>query len=419
MLTFHFLYIIILMSLYNEKGCLFMKKIIFVLLCICLLLSISACSRQNENDMSVSTTNTTSPQASSDVQAGADLDVPVAQQPMVSVSLPMQTDLSLAEDGEILLQYHHQYMALTLADPEVAHAITLEFLNRIDETAAAKDSLLAAAEQAYAAASKNWNPHQYIVEYIPQRIDNGVLSLLGCDARFSGAHMEKIYTSVNYSMVTGRTLSLYNILNNRSDTDKLCSLVNEVLSARATELYLFEDYETTVKQHFSAGINDAWYFSANGLCFFFSPYDIAPYSSGVVAAEIPYEKLTGILKDEYFPPERATAAGEIALLPFSAENQKRFTKFSELILETDADKFLLYTDKSAYDITIEYGTLSSSDLFHREYTCFALSSLTPGDAVTVEAKLTGNACLHLRYYSGDKIVDKYITADGSGNFHMA
>ncbi len=395
-----------------------MKKIICVLLCICLLSGISACGRHNENDTPVSTAGTTSPEASSHVQAGVDLDVPVAQQPMVSVSLPMQTDLSLAEDGGILLQYHHQYMALTLADPEVADAITLEFLNRIDETAAAKDSLLAAAEQAYAATYKNWNPHQYIVEYIPQRIDNGVLSLLGCDARFSGAHIEKIYTSVNYSMVTGRTLSLYNILNNRSDTNKLCTLVNEVLSARASELYLFEDYETTVKQHFSSGINDAWYFSPEGLCFFFSPYDIAPYSSGVVVAEIPYEKLTGLLKDEYFPPERATTPGEIAILPFSAENQAQFSKFSELTLEADADKFLLYTDKSAYDITIEYGTLSSSDLFHREYTCFALSGLTPGDAVTVEAKLTSNACLHLKYRSGDEIIDKYITADGSGNFNM-
>lgn len=390
-----------------------MKKLLCILLCICLLFGISACTKPAVNNPPASTAATTLPANTTDIPVDApEADAPVEQQPMVSVSMPMQTDLSLADDGTTLLKYNYQYMVLALADPDVADSITLEFLNRVDQTVADRDALLLTATDAYEKSSANWEPYQYTVEYIPQRIDSGVLSLLGCDARFTGAHMEKIYSSVNYSMITGRNLSLYNILNNKSDSDKVCSLAIEALSLQASELNLFEGYEATVKQHFASGINDAWYFSPKGLCFFFSPYDIAPYSSGVVVAEIPYEKLTGILKDEYFPPERATVPGEIQLLPFSAENQEKFTKFSELTLEKDADKFLLYTDKSAYDITIEYGTLSDSNLFHREYTCFALSGLTPGDAITVEANLANDACLHLRYHSGDTVVDKYITADG-------
>lgn len=396
-----------------------MRKLVCILLCICLAFGISACSRPAQNETPASTAATTLPADTTGTAAGAPTeDIPVAQEPMVSVSMPIQSETFSAEDGTDILTYNYQYMVLPFSDTEVAESITLEFLNRVDETTADKDALLAAAKDAYGKSSANWTPYQYTVEYTPKRIDSGVLSLLGCDARFTGAHMEKIYRSVNYSMVTGRTLSLYNILNDKSDSDKVCALAIEVLSQQASELYLFDDYEATVKHHFSAGINDAWYFSPDGLCFFFSPYDIAPYSSGVVVAEIPYEKLAGILKDAYFPAERATAAGDIFLLPFTTENHDKFTKFSELTLHTGADKFLLYTDKAAYDITIENGTFSDGGVFQKEYAVFALSSLTPGDAITVEANLSGNACLHLQYRSGDRAVHKYITADAEGNIQF-
>ena len=392
-----------------------MKKIIALLLLLCLCVSFVACSEEEpETTETTETTTVTTPTESTVTEPTTDKeteeDVPVMQRPIASVSLPMQTTTYEADDGAVILNYDYQFMALTLSDAEVADKITIDFLNRVDNTKKTANSVLASAKSAYD-SSADWMPYQYTVAYTPKRVDNGVLSLLGCDATYHGAHVEVIFHSVNYSMITGNTLSLYNIIEDKEFSDELCDAVLAYLKENEAELYLYPDYEATVKQQFSGGANDNWYFTADGLCFFFSPYEIAPYSSGVVTAEIPYDKLNGILRAEYFPEERDLIAGKIQMLDFSTENLQMFSQFSELILNEGADKFLLYTDKAAYDIQIDIGSLTASGNFRAKQTVYASASLTPGDAITVEADLSDGACLQVRYLSGEDYVTALITLD--------
>ena len=396
-----------------------MKKMIALLLALILCISFVACSEEEteptETKETTFTTNpTTDATTTPTVGENTETETPVMQKPIASVSLPEQTNAYTADDGTVILNHSYQYMMMTLSDAEVADKIIIDFMNRVDAKNAAVNSILASAKAAYT-PSANWMPYQYAVSYTPERVDSGVLSLLGCDATYHGAHVETVFHSVNYSMVTGNPLSLYNIILDKKFSDQLCEATIADLSKREAELSLFPDYEATVRQYFTGGANDAWYFNAEGLCFFFSPYEIAPYSSGVVTAQIPYENLGGILKEEYFPEERDPVAGKILMLDFNTDNQQMFSQFSELILDEGAHKFLLYTDKAAYDIQIDIGNRSASGTFRPKQTVFASASLTPGDAITVEADLSDNACLRVRYLSGNDYVTALIFLDSETN----
>ncbi len=396
-----------------------MKKIICVVCSLLILISLAACAKQpaidpQDQTSSVSTTEPTEITEDPIETTAPEEEMPIIPQPMVSVSLPMQNESITDDEGNVLLYYNTQYMILSMSEQEIAERITVEFLNRIDETVSTKDSILSSAKSAHA-SSNNWTPYQYTVAYTPKRIDNGVMSLLGCNVSYLGAHIDKVYHSVNYSMITGHNLSLLNIITDNDQIDILCQLVIDTLTESKEQLSLHEDFSDTVKQHFSTNVNDAWFFSASGLCFFFSPYDIAPYSAGVVVAEIPYEKLIGILKDDYFPAEQANAPGTISIMEYSDENLAKFSRFPELSLSGGKNKFLLCTDKAIHDITVSVGTLSANGMFIEEYTAYALSSLTLGDTIVVEADLADARVLQIRYCSGEQMITENVVLNSSTN----
>ena len=390
-----------------------MKRLVCIITSLLILLSLVACAqKQNSGPQDTTapenTTNATEITTGSSETTIPAEDLPIISQPMSYVIMSPQNEVYTTEDGTVLLNYNTQFMILSTIEDEIAHRITVEFLNRIDETVATKDSILSTAQGAYASNSANWIPYQYTITYSPKRIDNGVLSLLGCNASYLGGHIDKIYNSVNYNMTTGHNLSLPNIINGNEQVDVLCQLVIETLKANKDQYSLHDDFSDTVKQHFINGINDAWYFSANGLCFFFSPYDIAPYSAGVVIAEIPYERLTGILKDDYFPAEQANAPGTIAIKEYTEENLNDFVNVAELTLTEDKNKFLLFTNKAVNDIVISKGTVTASGVFIEERAVFALSSLTNENAIEVYADITDNNALQISYYSGNQLITQTI-----------
>ena len=394
-----------------------MKKIICITCSLLMLMSFAACAQEPATNPQATTEPQTTvaptePTFDPTGETTPEEELPIVPQSMVSVVMPMQNEAIKDEDGNVLLNYNTQYMILSVAEQEIADRITIEFLNRIDETVATKDSILSSAEIAFTDSS-NWIPYQYTISYSPKRIDNGVMSLLGCDVSYLGAHIDKVYHSVNYSMTTGHNLSLPNIITNSTQTDNLCQLVIDTLAESKDQFSLHEDFEDTVRQHFSSSINDAWFFSANGLCFFFSPYDIAPYSAGVVIAEIPYEKLIGILKDDYFPAEQANAPGTLSIKEYTEDNLDTFTRCTELTLDADKGKFLLYTDKFVHDIAISVGTLSTNGMFLEECSVYALSSLARGDAIEVAADLSDSRALQVTYYSGDQLYSEIIVLNNN------
>ena len=340
---------------------------------------------------------------------------------MAAVSVNAITETASADDGTVIFNYTHQSMSLTLQDPDVADKVIVDFLGRFDSMQEAAQSLMTDAKAAYAQNAETWYPYMCSTLYEPVRIDPGVLSLHGTTASHSGgAHPDQAGVSANYDLLTGDVLTLASIMTPDATSDDFCRLTLDALAEVADELYLYDDYEDTVRKRFTQdpSTDQQWYFTNEGICFYFSPYEIAAYVSGIITAEIPYSKLTGIILDEYFPAEQAPGFGTIAAVNLQNTDLTRFDQIAELIVDEGEQMTLLYTEGTVYDVKIEAGNWNESgDEFILSHTTFATACLAAGDAVMVEAHISDTLPnLRLSYRSGDRDITVYISrnqADGS------
>ena len=399
-----------------------MNKIRAAALLLSFILLMSACTAGISNQTGTTGAETTAPETTAPDTSvpddtGSDTSVPdstgsgtVSQKPMASVSMPVITETTTAADGTVIFKYTHQSMSLILPDPDVANAVIVDFLNRINAMASTADTLRNQAQKDYADAFLWEAPYQCQVTYSPTRMDHGILSIYGSSFSFTGGSRPDVsYLAANYDLVTGKVLYLTDIFTNDSWTQSVTNLVLESLSGIKDQAQLYDDYENTVKAHFNANLskNEGWYFTQTGLCFFFPPYELAPYSSGTVVAEIPYEKLTGILNAAYFPAERDNANGSVTVQKFEEADLGKFSQISELILDAQGKMLLLYTDSYVQDICITVSNLSEGRM---ETTVFTAYTLTPGDAIMVQLP-TASDKVTLYYTSGGSVSSLSLSAN--------
>lgn len=378
-----------------------MKKIICLSTVLCMLLVFVGCKRPasptTQPSISETESTTGSPQ----------------QEPMYAVAVPAESTPVTAEDGTLIFTYTRQHMMLTLPDPDVADKVIMDFLSRIDITRSTADATLAAAKNAYTTGTANWTPYLCSITYSPTRIDQGVLSLSGSNITYSGtSHPERISVSASYDLVTGDVLTLGSIMSAKAEAADFCQLVLDVLEPSKKELYLYEGYEATVRQRFTRDVSrdEDWYFTQTGLCFYFAPYEIAPYSSGVIVAEIPYENLSGLLHDSYFPPERITAGGTVQVTTMEKTDSTSFSQIAEIALDPNAQMVFLHTEGLIWDVEITTGTWNSmSNEFTANYSPLLCHALSPGDAIMVQTQFTDtNPALRLTYSTGSATVVRYL-----------
>lgn len=395
-----------------------MKKTVMPVLLLSAIFLLGGCNRLAGNETTEASVATTISQQTEESTAAADATnaapaITPTQLPMAAVSVPPVVEATKADDGTVLFQYTYQNMSLTLPDPDVADKVIIDFLNRIDSTRTNAQTLNSSAYSDYKTAT-NWVPYMYRVAYNPTRIDHGVLSLFGSIVSYSGTpHPENLCVSANYDLVSGEVLTLGGILTQDCTVDMLYSLTSEALRGISQEKNLYPDYEDVLKNRLSGDwiSDEGFYFSPEGLCFYFSPYEIAPYASGVVSAQIPYEQLVGLLKNEYFPAEQDVYESTLTAELFENADLNSFTQFSEIVLHKGEQKYVIHADLPVYEVCIEEGALTpGSNEFVPSYTVFASASLTPGDAVMIEAQVSSDEPnLRLQYRSGGQIHYAYLT----------
>lgn len=383
-----------------------MKRCFMYLLTALMLISLWGCRQAPATVPSTAgqeTTETTEP-----APTETHPKITAEQQPMAVISMPVVTENETAADGTVIFSHTYQNITLTLPEPEVAEKITLDFLNRTDLHDIAL-SIRDAAIAAHTQGSGITDPYLCSSVYAPVRIDRGVLSLLGNDVTYEGgAHGSQVSKSVSYDMVTGNALTWQDILQDGITSGDICTLVLDALGEHKDKSQLFPDYPQTVESIFAQGLqhHTDWYFSNDGLHCFFSPYEIAPFATGTVTAKISYAALTGILKDEYFPPERDVANGLLTVERFNEEKQENFSQFAEVVLKDGSEKFLIYTDSIVYDVRLETGKLSADGKkFIPTHTVLGAAALTPGDAIMIETPVDDlNTKLQITYSSGEETV---------------
>lgn len=372
-----------------------MKKGLIFLTAFGLLTSLYGCSKPDVQPSSEPTLP--SDPTSVTVSTGSSM-----QQPLSAVYVPHITEESAAEDGTNIFSYKHQNMSLTLQDPDIADKVIVDFLNRIERTRSTAEAILSQAQQDYS-ASENWTPYLCQITYNPTRIDQGVLSLFGNFTTYKGGtHPEHTNVSANYDLINGDVLTLAGILQIDANTNDFCKLVIEQLALVKDKLYLYPDYEDMVTRRFSVDPtqDEAFYFTPTGLCFYFAPYEIAPYSSGTITIEIPYEKLVGILHDSYFPAEKNLSDSSIQVTPFDQEQANQFTQITEAVLSKEGTMLLLHADNIVHNIRI---TASAAPPDTAQYTLFSAHTLTPGDAIMLQASPEELANLHLTYENSNGV----------------
>ncbi|MBQ8621645.1 MAG: DUF3298 domain-containing protein [Oscillospiraceae bacterium] len=342
---------------------------------------------------------------------------------MTSISLPLSTQELTTDDGTLLYRFTCQtvYPPLT-QDADIAESVALDLMNRIDAITATSDSIARQAQDDYT-GQQNWIPYSCQILYDPMRIDSGVVSLLGRTVTYTGSnHPDQSRIAVTYDLLSGKALTLGDILEDTATAGQMAGMINMVLSAREEDFSLYSDYAQLVTARFGTDWcqDTNWYFSADGLCFFFSPYEIAPYAAGTVVAEIPYRMLTGTMLDAYFPTEQLAVDKPVEAECFGLADLDAYTQIAEVILNREGEEYLLHTEGMLFQVRIEAGQWSADGtVFTPTATVFACASLTPGDAIMVQAALSETLPqLRLSYRCGDTEYAYFMTQSSDGSIRL-
>ncbi len=321
------------------------------------------------------------------------------QLPMNAIALPIVTEIGENQDN----CFTYQDIYLFCQDQEVADRIILDFLNRQDE---------------HRNIAASVNKYEILLE--PMRLDDFVLSLFGNSVSHQGAHHPVVESqSANYNMLTGEVLTLGSILKDSNALQKIYEQMLIVAESAVEEKQLYPDYAQVIADRFTRNpsFDEDWFFSPSGLSFYFEPYEIAPYTAGVVILEIPYEQLAGLINDSFFPAEEDQSEGRLAIEPMADVNLADYSQIAEINLTGNSDSLFIYCEGLLRDIRIECTEDSSTTV---TTTIFAAHTLSPGDGIIVKYdRLNAPSSLLVTYRSAQETFTQRLSLSENGSFVLS
>lgn len=390
-----------------------MKKLLALLAAGCLALGLFGCSAAQPEPPAatlpsvVATTEPTPPVTES---------VDISPE-MYAIVLPPVTEMVSADDGTALFSLSFQKVQMILHNQALEEKIIGNLEERMGPVLSDATQFEAQARLDYQ-ETEYWSEYFIDVSYTPTRLDQAVLSLFGNSFSYRGGpHPSLMTDSVTYDLQTGDVMFLDDILTPECTSDTLYQLVLKCLAGQAEDLYY--DYADALGDRFTGELHSIqdWYFSRNGLCFHFAPYDIAPYSSGTIIAELPYSDLTGVLKAKYIPTESASATGSMYAESFPENVSERFTFIASIPLNEHGSDMLLYPDATVTDVRVETGSrYADNNQYIPGATVFAANIMNVGNAIRLTAVLTDtDTVFRLVYRSNSQEYSAFIAYDETEN----
>lgn len=211
------------------------------------------------------------------------------------------------------------------------------------------------------------------------RCDTRVLSaVFDVSQDIGGIHADSTRTSRSYNADNGSLLTLADIAKNEEQLKTF--IKNYVIGLAAGDDYkeggvsiLFDDFESTINDLVDAGAN--WYFSDNGLVFYANPYDIAPYSRGVLLFEIPYSALEEFIDEGFMPVEYEGENGMLLADDGDKLDRSSLNILGTVTVDEDGQSVVLSAEETVYNVKIY---TSGRMLWQRNY-------LTTGEGVEVKS----------------------------------
>lgn len=195
-----------------------------------------------------------------------------------------------AEDGTVLFTGRAAYPEFS-GESEVIAAMNDYILGDVQEAIvrARADCYYAALEAYENSLSEGYEFLPYMAEHcfdITYNKDK-LLSIVCSDCNFAGwTHPDYLLYAMTYNIETGAAVNLKELLN-MSEAD-IYDMVFEAFEKR------IEESPETFYHDASLCLEDAlselkWYLAEDGIHFFINPYEIAPYSSGVIETVLPIQ----------------------------------------------------------------------------------------------------------------------------------
>lgn len=211
------------------------------------------------------------------------------------------------------------------------------------------------------------------------RCDTRVLSaVFDVSQDIGGIHADSTRTSRSYNADNGSLLTLADIAKNEEQLKTF--IKNYVIGLAAGDDYkeggvsiLFDDFESTISDLVDAGAN--WYFSDGGLVFYANPYDIAPYSRGVLLFEIPYSALAEFIDEGFMPVEYEGENGMLLADDGDKLDRSSLNILGTVTVDEDGQSVVLSAEETVYNVKIY---TSGRMLWQRNY-------LTTGEGVEVKS----------------------------------
>lgn len=211
------------------------------------------------------------------------------------------------------------------------------------------------------------------------RCDTRVLSaVFDVSQDIGGIHADFTRTSRSYNADNGSLLTLADIAKNEEQLKTF--IKNYVIGLAAGDDYkeggvsiLFDDFESTINDLVDAGAN--WYFSDGGLVFYANPYDIAPYSRGVLLFEIPYSALAEFIDEGFMPVEYEGENGMLLADDGDKLDRSSLNILGTVTVDKDGQSVVLSAEETVYNVKIY---TSGRMLWQRNY-------LTTGEGVEVKS----------------------------------
>lgn len=211
------------------------------------------------------------------------------------------------------------------------------------------------------------------------RCDTRVLSaVFDVSQDIGGIHADSTRTSRSYNADNGSLLTLADIAKNEEQLKTF--IKNYVIGLAAGDDYkeggvsiLFDDFESTISDLVDAGAN--WYFSDGGLVFYANPYDIAPYSRGVLTFEIPYSALAEFIDESFMPVEYEGDNGMLLADDGDKLDRSSLNILGTVTVDEDGQSVVLSAEETVYNVKIY---TSGRMLWQRNY-------LTTGEGVEVKS----------------------------------
>lgn len=367
-----------------------MKKMISFLTCIPLLAALAGCAAPAEPadtplPPQTATEQQTTP-ASVPSEPAPTVDPAGSHLPSISVQVQMQEEVFTATDDPQLTLLSYRYPKIQVTAPNgIGAKIAKELEEQIGSSRTIADQLLQAATTD-AVDHPDWRNYIYEMSLEPQRTDSSVISLSGVSWNFAGGvHPNESLISISFDAETGEPITLEDLV---TDNDDLQSLNQMVLdSLEETEERLYSGYEDLVREHFTVGSpsSGSFYFARDGVVFYFSTYEIAPYARGSIKVTIPYEKLNGLLDQRWMSPASQEATGSLEIVQ---ENSH------DILLSLQEDAPLTTLKASGAVSHLQVSVAGIQNQFRTVYAC---SAAEDGTRVAIAARTDPKTKVRISY----------------------